>query len=58
MISGSWYSIASYKQNQFLVLKANPKYWGTPAKVPTLTFTWVATDDVRSCRACRTASSR
>ncbi|HVC26319.1 MAG TPA: ABC transporter family substrate-binding protein, partial [Acidimicrobiales bacterium] len=45
VVSGSWYTIASYKTNQFLVLKANPKYWGTPPKVKTLTFTWVGTDD-------------
>ncbi|HUY30972.1 MAG TPA: ABC transporter family substrate-binding protein [Acidimicrobiales bacterium] len=44
-ISGSWYTIASYKTNQFLVLKANPKYWGKAPGLKTVTFTWVSTDD-------------
>ena len=45
VVSGSWYKIASYKPNQFLVLKANPNYWSTPAKIPTVNFQWVSTDD-------------
>ena len=45
VVSGSWYSISSYKTNQFLVLKRNPKYWGTAGKLATVDYTWVATDD-------------
>jgi len=45
VISGSWYKIQSYKTNQFLVLKRNPKYWGVNPALSTVDFTWVSTDD-------------
>ncbi len=45
VVSGSWYTISGYKQNQFLTLKANPKYWSTPAKIKTVNFQWVSSDD-------------
>ncbi len=45
VISGAWYEISKYKQNQFLVLKRNPKYYSTPANIPTINFSWVSTDD-------------
>ena len=32
-ISGSWFTIQSYNENQSLVLTRNPTYWGTPAKL-------------------------
>jgi peptide/nickel transport system substrate-binding protein len=37
-ISGSWFEIQSYNENQSLVLVRNPKYWGTPAKLDKLVF--------------------
>jgi peptide/nickel transport system substrate-binding protein len=37
-ISGSWFEIQSYQENQSLVLVRNPKYWGTPAKLNKLVF--------------------
>lgn len=38
VISGSWYEISNYVQNQYVVLKKNPSYWGTPGKLDTITF--------------------
>lgn len=37
-ISGSWFEIQSYNENQSLVLVRNPKYWGKPAKLDKLVF--------------------
>jgi peptide/nickel transport system substrate-binding protein len=37
-ISGSWFEIQSYNENQSVVLVRNPKYWGTPAKLDKLVF--------------------
>ncbi|MHB1444699.1 MAG: ABC transporter family substrate-binding protein [Acidimicrobiales bacterium] len=38
VLSGSWYQISSYTQNQSLVLTRNPNYWGTPGNLNTITF--------------------
>jgi peptide/nickel transport system substrate-binding protein len=45
LISGSWYEVSSYQTNQFLILKRNPSYWGTPAKLATITFQIFNGDD-------------
>jgi peptide/nickel transport system substrate-binding protein len=37
-ISGSWFEIQSYNNNQSVVLVRNPKYWSTPAKLNKLVF--------------------
>jgi len=44
VLSGSWYEIKSYAPNSSLVLTRNPKYWGTPGKLDTITFTFVSDD--------------
>ncbi len=44
VVSGSWYEIKSYAANSSLVLQRNPTYWGTPGKLDTITFTFVAAD--------------
>ncbi|HUY64856.1 MAG TPA: ABC transporter family substrate-binding protein [Acidimicrobiales bacterium] len=38
VVSGSWYKISNYVENQYVVLKKNPSYWGTPGKLDTITF--------------------
>ncbi|MDE3085705.1 MAG: ABC transporter family substrate-binding protein [Acidobacteriota bacterium] len=38
VLSGSWYEISNYVENQYVVLKKNPSYWGTPGKLDTITF--------------------
>ncbi len=43
-ISGSWFEIQSYNENQSLVLVRNPKYWGTPAKLNKLVFQFFGDD--------------
>ncbi len=43
-ISGSWFEIQSYNENQSLVLVRNPKYWGTPAKLNKLVFQFFSDD--------------
>ena len=43
-ISGSWYEIQSYNENQSLVLVRNPKYWGTPGKLNKLVFQFFSDD--------------
>jgi peptide/nickel transport system substrate-binding protein len=43
-ISGSWFEIQSYTENQSLVLVRNPKYWGTPAKLDKLVFQFFSDD--------------
>lgn len=43
-ISGSWFEIQSYNENQSLVLVRNPKYWGTPAKLDKLVFQFFGDD--------------
>jgi peptide/nickel transport system substrate-binding protein len=43
-ISGSWFEIQSYTENQSLVLVRNPKYWGTPAKLNKLVFQFFSDD--------------
>jgi len=44
VLSGSWYEIKSYAANSDLVLQQNPKYWGTPGNLKTITFTFVSAD--------------
>ena len=43
-ISGSWYEIQSYNDNQSLVLVRNPKYWGTPGKLNKIVFQFFSDD--------------
>ena len=43
-ISGSWFEIQSYSENQSLVLVRNPTYWGTPAKLDKLVFQFFSDD--------------
>jgi len=43
-ISGSWYTITSYNENQSLVLTRNPKYWGTPGKLDKIVFQFFSDD--------------
>ena len=44
-ISGSWFEIQSYNNNQSVVLVRNPKYWSTPAKLNKLVFQIFSSDD-------------
>jgi peptide/nickel transport system substrate-binding protein len=44
VISGSWFKIQSYNNNQSLVLVRNPTYWGTPAKLNKLVFQFFSDD--------------
>jgi peptide/nickel transport system substrate-binding protein len=44
VLSGSWYEIKSYSPNSSLVLQRNPKYWGTPGKLDTITFSFISDD--------------
>jgi|GEM_PF-319060 len=44
-ISGSWYTITSYNNNQSLVLTRNPSYWGTPGKLNKIVFQFFSDDD-------------
>ncbi|MGO9342270.1 MAG: ABC transporter family substrate-binding protein [Acidimicrobiales bacterium] len=44
VLSGSWYEIKSYSPNQSLVLQRNPKYWATPGKLSTITFSFISDD--------------
>ena len=43
-ISGSWYEIQSYTNNQSVVLVRNPKYWGTPGKLDKIVFSFFNDD--------------
>jgi peptide/nickel transport system substrate-binding protein len=43
-ISGSWYTISSYNENQSLVLTRNPSYWGTPGKLNKIVFQFFSDD--------------
>ena len=43
-ISGSWYEIQSYNENQSLVLVRNPTYWGTPGKLDKIVFQFFSAD--------------
>ena len=43
-ISGSWYEIQSYTNNQSVVLVRNPKYWGTPGKLDKIIFSFFNDD--------------
>jgi len=43
-ISGSWYTITSYNENQSLVLTRNPTYWGTPGKLDKIVFQFFSDD--------------
>jgi glutathione transport system substrate-binding protein len=43
-ISGSWFKIQSYAENQSVVLVRNPSYWGTPAKLNKLVFQFFSDD--------------
>jgi peptide/nickel transport system substrate-binding protein len=49
-ISGSWYEIQSYNNNQSVVLVRNPKYWGTPGKLNKIVFSFI-TDDTQEVPA-------
>ena len=49
-ISGSWYEIQSYNDNQSVVLVRNPKYWGTPGKLNKIVFSFI-TDDTQEVPA-------
>jgi peptide/nickel transport system substrate-binding protein len=49
-ISGSWYSIQSYKDSQSVVLVRNPKYWGTPGKLDKIVFQ-IFSDDTQEVPA-------
>lgn len=49
-ISGSWYEIQSYNNNQSVVLVRNPKYWGTPGKLDKIVFSFI-TDDTQEVPA-------
>ncbi len=43
-ISGSWYEIQSYANNQSVVLVRNPKYWSTPGKLDKVVFQFFSDD--------------
>ena len=43
-ISGSWFKIQSYNENQSLVLVRNPTYWATPSKLDKLVFQFFSSD--------------
>ena len=43
-LSGSWYEIQSYTNNQSVVLVRNPKYWGTPGKLDKIVFQFFSDD--------------
>jgi peptide/nickel transport system substrate-binding protein len=43
-ISGSWYKIQSYNENQSLVLVRNPTYWATPGKLDKIVFQFFSAD--------------
>ena len=49
-ISGSWYEIQSYNNNQSVVLVRNPKYWGAPGKLDKIVFSFI-TDDTQEVPA-------
>jgi peptide/nickel transport system substrate-binding protein len=49
-ISGSWYEIQSYTNNQSVVLVRNPKYWGTPGKLDKIIFSFF-NEDTQEVRA-------
>ena len=44
VISGSWFEVQSYNENQSVVLVRNPHYWGTPAKLNKLVFQFFSDD--------------
>ncbi len=44
VISGSWYSITSYNENQSVVLTRNPTYWSTPGKLDKIVFQFFSDD--------------
>ncbi len=44
VISGSWFEVQSYNDNQSVVLVRNPTYWGTPAKLDKLVFQFFSAD--------------
>jgi peptide/nickel transport system substrate-binding protein len=44
VVSGSWFQIQSFSDNQSLVLVRNPRYWGTPAKLDKLVFQFFSDD--------------
>ncbi len=44
VISGSWYELQSYNENQSLVLVRNPSYWGTPGKLDKIVFQFFSAD--------------
>ncbi|MHB8440005.1 MAG: ABC transporter family substrate-binding protein [Acidimicrobiales bacterium] len=38
VLSGGWYTMSNYVENQYIVLKKNPNYYGTPGKLNQITF--------------------
>jgi peptide/nickel transport system substrate-binding protein len=44
VVSGSWFKLQSYSENQSVVLVRNPQYWGTPAKLDKLVFQFFSDD--------------
>jgi peptide/nickel transport system substrate-binding protein len=44
VVSGSWFKLQSYSENQSVVLVRNPQYWGTPAKLNKLVFQFFSDD--------------
>jgi len=56
VVSGSWYEIQSYGANSSVVLTRNPKYWATPGKLNTVTFSFI-TDDSQEVPALQNAEA-
>jgi peptide/nickel transport system substrate-binding protein len=44
VVSGSWFKLQSYNDNQSVVLVRNPRYWSTPAKLSKLVFQFFSDD--------------
>jgi peptide/nickel transport system substrate-binding protein len=44
VVSGGWFKLQSYNENQSVVLVRNQQYWGTPAKLNKLVFQFFSDD--------------
>ena len=44
VVSGGWFKLESYDENQSVVLVRNPRYWSTPAKLNKLVFQFFSDD--------------
>jgi peptide/nickel transport system substrate-binding protein len=44
VVSGSWFKLQSYNENQSVVLVRNPSYWSTPSKLNKLVFQFFSDD--------------